>query len=138
MTLENVLSDLILRGPKDSGTVSWEEVREWPKEAVEIFQNAGWIKPKEPAQTVVCPGCEENCFMPVHVRKRDDGVIHARIMCDRLDYMGPVPIHSDHLQQWQITDHFFKLKGEIMADHPGSHKPRKVKKPKTIKKPRRK
>lgn len=104
MTLEDVLQELIqVLGSKGDGTISWELVREWPEGAVEIFQNAGWIKPKEPVTTVVCPGCEENCFMPVHVRKRDDGVIHARVMCDRLDYMGPVPIHSDHLQQWQIT-----------------------------------
>jgi len=106
MTLDDVLGDLLFRIPlssEDDGIISWEQVREWPKGALEIFLNAGWITAKEPATTVVCPGCEENCFMPVHVRKRDDGVFHARVMCDRLDYMGSVPIHSVHLQQWQIT-----------------------------------
>jgi hypothetical protein len=105
MTLDDVLGDLILRiPPKDNGIISWEQVREWPEEAVEIFQNAGWIKPKEPAQTVVCPGCEENCFMPVHVRKSPKGLVKAFVTCDKLDYMGPILIPLNDLKQWQITE----------------------------------
>lgn len=105
MTLDDVLGDLIPRiSPKDNGIISWEQVREWPEEAVEIFQNAGWIKPKEPAQTVVCPGCEENCFMPAHVRKRKDGFVKSFVTCDKLDYMGPVLIPLDYLKQWEITE----------------------------------
>ena len=105
MTLDDVLGDLIFRiPPKDNGIISWEQVREWPEEAVEIFQNAGWIKPKEPAQTVVSPGCEENCFMPVHVRKSPKGLVKAFVTCDRLDYMGLILIPLNDLKQWQITE----------------------------------
>lgn len=86
------------------GDTTLDQVREWPEEAVEIFQNVGWIKPKEPAQTVVCPGCEENCFMPVNVRKFAKGLVKAFITCDKLDYMGPVLIPLDYLKQWQITE----------------------------------
>lgn len=57
MTLDDVLQDLIqhLDSQGDS-TIAWEQVREWPEGAVEIFQNAGWIEAKALAKTVVCPG----------------------------------------------------------------------------------
>ena len=47
MTLEDALQELIqILGSKNDNTISWELVREWPEEAIELFQNAGWIKPK--------------------------------------------------------------------------------------------
>ena len=50
MTLEDVLQELIqVLSSKGDGTISWEQVRQWPESAIEIFQDAGWIKPKEPA-----------------------------------------------------------------------------------------
>ena len=104
MTLENILSDLILRSPKDNGTVSWEQVREWPKGALEIFLNTGWIKPKEPAKSVVCPGCEENCFMPVNVYPTEKGKPFrpSVVACDKRDDIGLVKIAPERLQQWQL------------------------------------
>ncbi len=106
MTLSDVLGELILRiCPKDNGTVSWEQVREWPGGALGIFQIAGWIKPKVSAKSVTCPGCEENCFMPVHVSPTvQEKPIQAFVACDRRDDMGKIPIPLDTLQQWQITE----------------------------------
>ena len=106
MTLDDVLQDLVQRlGSQGDSIVAWEQVREWPEKAVEIFQNAGWIKTKAPAKTVVCPGCEENCFMPVHVPPTAQGKpLRAFVACDQHEDMGRIPIPPDYLQQWQVTE----------------------------------
>jgi hypothetical protein len=106
MTLDDVLQDIILHlDSKGNGTIAWEQVREWPERAVQIFQDAGWIKPTAPAKTVVCPGCEESCFMPVHVSPAMQGQpVRAYVACDRRDDMGRIPIPSEIFQQWQVTE----------------------------------
>jgi hypothetical protein len=106
MTLDDVLQDLMQRlGSQGDSIIAWEQVREWPKEAVEIFQKAGWIKLTVPARSVVCPGCEENCFMPVHVPPAMQGKpLQAFVACEQRDDMGRVPIPSATLQQWQVTE----------------------------------
>lgn len=106
MTLDDVLQELIqILSSKGDGTISWEQVREWPQSTIEIFQNAGWIKPKAPAKSVVCPGCEENCFMPVHsIPGKNDQPGKYFVACDRRDDMGRILIPPDYLQQWQVTE----------------------------------
>jgi hypothetical protein len=106
MTFEDVLEELIqILSSKGDDTISWELVRQWPINAIEIFQDAGWIKPKESAKSVVCPGCEENCFMPVHsVSARKDQPARAYVACDQRDDMGRIPIPPEMFQQWQITE----------------------------------
>lgn len=106
MTLEDVLQELIERLGSGRDTVlAWEQVREWPGGAIAVFQKAGWIKPTVAASTVECPGCEENCFMPVHVLPgRGEQPARAYVACDRRDDMGRVKIAMSQLQQWQITE----------------------------------
>jgi hypothetical protein len=106
MKQEEVLQELLLiLGSNGGGTLSWEQVQNWPKDAIEIFQNAGWIKPITSAKSVVCPGCEESCFMPVHVLPTVQGKpIRAFVACDKRDDMGNIPIPLDNLQQWQVTE----------------------------------
>lgn len=106
MTLGDVLQDLIQRlDSQGDGIIAWEQIREWPQEAVEIFQNAGWIKTGVPVKSVLCPGCEENCFMPVHASSTMHGKsVLAFVACDRRDDMGRIRIPPDYLQQWQVTE----------------------------------
>jgi hypothetical protein len=106
MTFEDVVQELIENlSSKGDGTISWEQVRIWPQSAIEIFLNAGWIKPKPPANSVVCPGCEENCFMPVHIYPAvQDRPAKSFVACDKFDYMGRISISLDCLQQWQISE----------------------------------
>jgi len=105
MTLDEVLQELIQNlGSQGGEQFSWEQVREWPDKAVDIFEEAGWIKPSTPAQTVVCPGCEESCFMPVHSSPPRNGKpARHYVACDVRDDMGRVHIESELLQTWQIT-----------------------------------
>lgn len=106
MTLADVLQELIQRLGSGGDTVlTWEQVREWPKGAIEIFQKAGWIAPIVAASTVECSGCEENCFKPVHVLPARNGQpARAYVACDAPADMGRVKIPISRLRQWQITE----------------------------------
>lgn len=106
MTQEDVLQELIQRlGSGGDSTLAWEQIREWPKGAVEGFEKAGWIKAAAPASTLECPGCEHNCFMPVHVLPEANGrPSRAFVACDRRDDMGRVKIPLVRLRQWQVTE----------------------------------
>lgn len=106
MTLADVLQELIQRlGPEGDTVLTWEQVREWPKGSIEVFQKAGWIAPIGAASTVECSGCEENCFKPVHVLPAWNGQsTRAYVACDEPAAMGQVKIPISRLRQWQITD----------------------------------
>lgn len=106
MTLADVLQELIQRlGPEGDTVLTWEQVREWPKGAIENFERAGWIEPTVVASTVECSGCEENCFKPVHVLSARNGQpARAYVACDEPPAMGRVKIHLSRLKQWQVTD----------------------------------
>ncbi len=70
---------------------------------MKAFQDAGWLKPGDFAETVECPGCEESCPMPVELFPGDDGqAIRAFVACEDRNF-GRVKIPSARLQQWQLT-----------------------------------
>jgi len=104
MTLEDAVQELLqCLGDDGDSTISWEQVRHWPKGAVGTFWNAGWLNPGDLAETVECPGCEENCPMPVEVHPADDGqAIRAFVACEDRN-VGRVKIPPARLQQWHLT-----------------------------------
>ena len=106
MTLPEVLQELIQRlGPEGDIVLTWDQVREWPKGAIEVLQEAGWIAPIVAATTVECSGCEENCFKPVHVLPARNGqMARAYVACDEPAAMGRVTIPLLRLRRWQVTD----------------------------------
>lgn len=90
-------------GTDGDSTIPWEQVHRWPKGALDTFQNAGWLEPGDLAETVECPGCEENCPMPVEIFPNDDGqAIRAFVACEDRNF-GRVKIPTFRLQQWQLT-----------------------------------
>jgi hypothetical protein len=106
MTLDDVLQELIQCLAHDGDTLlPWDQVRRWPKGAVEIFQKAGWIVSAPLAKEVICPGCEDACYMPVaKVFKAANGMpARAYIACDQRPEMGTVKFQPARLQQWQLT-----------------------------------
>lgn len=106
MSMEDALQDIIRRlGSADGGgIISWSDAQRWPKGALEVFQKAVLIKPTAPAQSVECHGCEDNCFMPVHVFPSEHGrPARAFVACDQRDDMGRVRISEDQLKQWKTT-----------------------------------
>lgn len=105
MTLDDVLRELIgCLGVRDDCVVGWEQARRWPKRAIEIFQKAGWLKATAPADLIECPGCEENCFMPVQFSPAPPGQTAAAfVACETRSEMGKVKVPQARLQQWQLT-----------------------------------
>jgi hypothetical protein len=105
MTLDDVLRELIgCLGARDDCVVGWEQVRRWPKGAMDVFQKAGWLKATACADTIECPGCEENCFMPVQFPPAPPGQTAAAfVACETRSEMGKVKIPLARLQQWQLT-----------------------------------
>ena len=74
MTLEDAVWELLQCLGADGDTmIPWEQFRRWPKGAVDTLQDAGWLKPGDRAETVECPGCEENCPVPVAIFPADEG-----------------------------------------------------------------
>jgi len=105
MTLDDVLRELIgCLNTRDDCVVGWEQARQWPKGAMEIFQKAGWLKATAPADTIECPGCEESCFMPVQFSPAPAGQAAAAfVACDVRSEMGKVAVPLARLQQWQLS-----------------------------------
>ena len=62
-----------------------------------------------PASSAICPGCERDCVMPVHVLPAEGKrPVRAFISCDKRDDTSNVPVDFPKLEQWQAT-------GELIA-----------------------
>jgi hypothetical protein len=75
------------------------ELRRWPGLAVAEFKKTGLLAPASPASSVVCPGCERQCTMPVHVLP----AVGAFVVCDKRSDINRVPIEAESLTRWQAN-----------------------------------
>lgn len=106
MTPQMVLVELLERIGARSGAavfVSDREVREWPGAAVAAMKAHSLITKARPAASTVCPGCEQECVMPVHVINVKARRPEAFILCDKRNDINRVPVPVDRLEQWQAT-----------------------------------
>lgn len=104
MSLDDVLNELIecLNAQYD-GVIGWEQVHWWPKDAIEIFRNAGWIDTAGSTDSAECPECQENGFAPVYPRLSPDGKsVTAYVVACHVH--GFVNIPAQRLQQWRIVE----------------------------------
>lgn len=106
MTPGDALADLFSRvaAAKDATVLlSTEELREWPAEAVMAMKAQKLIVKARPAASVVCPGCEEQCAMPVHTRLAGAPNSASFVVCDKRDDISTVPVPKSHLEQWRTS-----------------------------------
>jgi hypothetical protein len=106
MTPEAALIELLARVGAVSGAtvlVSDEELRQWPAAAVAALKSQKLIAKSQPATSVVCPGCERACVMPVHNLTRANGAAASFVVCDKRSDINRVPISSDFLKQWRCS-----------------------------------
>lgn len=81
-----------------------DEAADWPAGALDLLIKAGLLRRAEPAQVIECNGCEQYCFMPVHVLPAEGNrPARAFISCDKRDDIGRVPVEMRRLAQWKIT-----------------------------------
>ena len=104
MTPQTALSELLGRVSACNGaavTVNTEELNQWPAPAVSALKSQGLLRKARPAQSVVCPGCEEECSMPVHTLTRANAPATSFVVCDKRSDTNRVPVTAARLAQWR-------------------------------------
>jgi hypothetical protein len=115
MTPEQAFAELLGRIGANKGEavlVSEEELGAWPDGAVRALKGAGLLSLASPASSVVCPGCEQECSMPVTDRIVGGGEPILFVVCDKREDLGRVPISSAKVRQWMATSLAF---GNLIA-----------------------
>lgn len=112
MTPQAALIELLGRVSASQGTavlINDDELSQWPGEAVAAMKTQRLLTKARPALSAVCPGCERDCVMPVHVIPAEGNrPARAFISCDKPEDVGRVTVDFCRLEQWQIT-------GELIA-----------------------
>ncbi|MBK1720314.1 hypothetical protein [Thiocystis violacea] len=109
MRSQDVLRVLLDRlGATDGAAIliSEQELAQWPAGAIAALRSLGLLVKASPASSVVCPGCEDECSMPVHLVQYPTGRA-AFIVCDRRSDISRVPVPTDQLEQWQTSAALF-------------------------------
>jgi hypothetical protein len=83
--------------------VNAEELRQWPSAAVEAMKSQKLIVKASPADSALCPGCEDECVMPVHKVPAKEGASSSFIVCDKRSDINRVFVSSERLTQWQCN-----------------------------------
>lgn len=126
MSPEDVLHRLLDRlGAADGAAVliSDHELTQWPATAVAALKAHQLLVRATPASSVVCPGCEDECVMPVQVVTYPTGRA-AFVVCDRRADISRVSVPTGRLEQWQTSAALFadllarllELRRPAMAD----------------------
>ena len=104
MTPREALLDLVARvGARDGAAVrvSETDVRQWPAEAVGALKAHRLLVRARPARTVVCPGCEADCVMPVQTIPARPREAARFIVCDKRNDINRVALTTAHVDQWK-------------------------------------
>lgn len=82
---------------------SERELAEWPTAPLSNLKAEGLLVKGTPANAVICPGCEEDCPMPVEYVPLAGGDVNAFVVCDKRDDIGRVAIARDLVEQWTCS-----------------------------------
>jgi hypothetical protein len=105
MPLDAVL-ELLARVGASKGVpmlVSEEELGRWPTAAVQAMKKQKLLVKARPASSVVCPGCEQECVMPVHTLTHKRRGPESFVVCDKRDDINRVAVPISMLEQWQAS-----------------------------------
>jgi hypothetical protein len=107
MTPKEILIELLDRmGAAHGGavTVSDEELRQWPSAAVRAMKSQKLLTRAKPEASAVCPGCEEECIMPVHTLPATSSRGPASfIVCDKRNDINRVAVSTEKLTRWRCN-----------------------------------
>jgi hypothetical protein len=104
MTPQDALIELLARVGARNGAaalISAEELSEWPAAAVAAMKSQKLLAKARPASSVVCPGCERECVMPVHTVPPGPRGPASFIVCDKRDDINRVSVSADRVMQWR-------------------------------------
>lgn len=106
MTPQAALIELLVRMGAGDGAavfVSEHELGQWPGEAVTAMKTQRLLAKASSAASAVCPGCERECVMPVHVLPSTTPSPAAFIVCNKRSDINRVTVSADRLSQWQCS-----------------------------------
>jgi hypothetical protein len=112
MTPQDALCELLARLGASKGAavlISEEELSRWPAAAVKAMKSEKLLLKARHATSVVCPGCEQACTMPVHTRPAETRIAAPFIVCDKRSDINRVAVPISRLEQWRAS-------GLAMAD----------------------
>jgi hypothetical protein len=104
MTPLEALLELLERIGASRGSaalVSEEELSRLPEEAVRELKSQKLLVKASPAASVVCPGCEQECTMPVHTLLSGTSPAVSFVVCDKRDDINRVAVSAERLRQWR-------------------------------------
>ena len=104
MTPQAALIELLGRVGARNGVatfVSTEELNQWPPAAVAAMKTQNLLLKARPAKSVICPGCEQECSMPVHTPPRTSGTATSFVVCDKRSDINRVAVPAAMLTQWR-------------------------------------
>ena len=104
MTPEAALIELLGRVGARNGesvTVVTEELNQWPASAVVALKSQNLLIKARPAKSVICPGCEQECSMPVHTLTRASAPATTFVVCDKRSDINRVPVSPARLALWR-------------------------------------
>jgi hypothetical protein len=104
MTPLDAIHELLARVGAHKGAavlVSEEELSHWPAAAVKAMKSQKLLLKARPAASVVCPGCEQECVMPVHTLPAGPRGAASFIVCDKRSDINRVAVAAEHLKQWR-------------------------------------
>lgn len=80
-----------------------EELGQWPARAVAVMKERRLLARAGPAQSALCPGCEQQCVMPVKLWPGQPKSPNAFVICDKRGDINRVTVSIDALEQWQAS-----------------------------------
>lgn len=95
--------DRVAAAAGEAAQFSERELAEWPAAALARLRAEGLLVKGSPADTLTCPGCEEDCLMPVEIATTSSGTLRAFVVCDKRDDVARVVIARDLLEQWTCS-----------------------------------
>lgn len=115
------LFDRVAAAGGETAMFSERELAEWPVALLAGLKAAGLLVKGPPADVVSCPGCEEDCAMPVEAAITAGGKWRAFVVCDRRDDVSRVAVAPDLLEQWicspdRVADTLARLLGIRRSD----------------------
>lgn len=105
MTPQAALVELLGRVGASQGAavlVNDDELNLWPSAAVAAMKKQRLLAKARNATSVICPGCERDCVMPVHTLL-DTSPAASFIVCDKRSDTNRVSVSTARLTQWRCN-----------------------------------
>jgi predicted DNA-binding transcriptional regulator AlpA len=106
MTPQDAIAELLARVGASHGVtifIDAQELRDWPIAAVAAMKAEKLLVKARPAQSVVSPGCERECVMPVHAEPSGPSDRAAFVVCDKRSDINRVNVPLARLERWQAS-----------------------------------